>query len=73
MYERIIVLYVNDLLQVAQQHFVFSEKYLNCFFQKSHDFAYLCDFITKFGYTVTQVLIVWSTWKYFLRKEFNEV
>ena len=32
MYERIIVLYINDSLQVAQQHFVFSEKYLELFF-----------------------------------------
>ena len=29
------------------------------FSNKSRDFAYLCDFVTNFGYAVTQVLLAW--------------
>ena len=31
------------------------------------DFAYLWDFVTKFGYAVTQVLLAWSKSNIFLR------
>ena len=37
------------------------------FFLRNHvsDFTYLCDFVTMFAYAVMQVLLAWSTWKYF--------
>ena len=34
---------------------------------------YLCDFVTKFGYAVTQVLLARSTWKYFSMSEIYKV
>ena len=51
-------LFGDDIL-ITRQHFVFSEKHVICFSYKSHDFAHLCDFVTKFGYPV------WSAWKYY--------
>ena len=48
----------HNILKTTTLHF-FS------FFSFSRDFAYLCDFITTFGYAVMQVLLAWSTWKYF--------
>ena len=51
-------LFGDDIL-ITRQHFVFSEKHVICFSYKSHDFAHLCDFVTKFGYAV------WSAWKYY--------
>ena len=44
-------LFGDDIL-ITRQHFVFSEKHVICFSYKSHDFAHLCDFVTKFGYAV---------------------
>ena len=39
-------LFGDDIL-ITRQHFVFSEKHVISFSYKSHDFAHLCDFVTK--------------------------
>ena len=44
-------LFGDDIL-IKRQHVVFSEKHVICFSYKSHDFAHLCNFVTKFGYAV---------------------
>ena len=67
-------LFGDDIL--TRQHFVFSENHVICFIYKSRDFAYLCDFVTKFGYAVTQDLLARSKRQYlstFPCVEFNKV
>ena len=71
MYQRIILLHVNDSIQVifaamylfgdnilTWQHFFFIEKRVICFSYKLCDFVYLGDFVTKIWYAVTQFLLV---------------
>ena len=46
----------NISLPVKNIWFVFLKKHVI--------FAYLCDFVTKFSYAGTQLLLAWSTWRY---------
>ena len=39
------------------RHDILNTTTLRFFYNKSRDFAYLCDFVTNFGYAVTQVLL----------------
>ena len=66
MYQSIIVLHVNDSPQVVLAARFIWRRHSNTttlrfpfvfFPYKSRDFAYLCDFVAKFEYAVTQDLL----------------